>query len=111
MTPPTPHEMTLPPIPESFYWTIEPWGPALRCEPLTAIAAHLFTTRHTPLSVGSDWWPIGDSLGVRRIVTLTQIHGRNVIVVRKGVSTPRGKPEADVLVSNDPEVAVAVRSA
>ena len=58
LTPPTPSEMTLPPIPDSFRWTIEPWGPALRCEPLSAIAAHLFTTRHTPLSVGSDWWPM-----------------------------------------------------
>src|SRR6185295_11012824 len=98
MTPPTLDPTTLPPIPDTFRWTVEPWGPALRCEALTACASHLFTTRHTPLSVGSDWWPVADSLGVRRVVTLTQIHGKHVIVVRKGVSTPRGKPEADVLV-------------
>ena len=103
--------MTLPPIPESFRWTTESWGPALRCERLTAIAPHLFTTRRLLLSVVTDWWRVADALGVRRILTLTQIHGRNVVVVRRGVSTPRGKPEADIFVSNDPEVAIAVRAA
>jgi hypothetical protein len=103
--------MTLPPIPDSFRWINEPWGAALQCEPLAAVARHLFTTRKPPLSAASDWWPVGDALGVRRIVTLTQMHGRGVVVVRRGISTPRGRPEADVLVSNDPEVAVAVRAA
>jgi YfiH family protein len=103
--------MTLPPIPDSFRWTNESWGPALRCVPLGAVAPHLFTTRQLELSAGNDWWPLADALGVRRIVTLTQIHGRSVVVVRHGVSTPRGRPEADVIVSNDPEVAIAVRAA
>lgn len=103
--------MTLPPIPDSFRWTTENWGPALRCLPLGAIAPHLFTTRRLQLSVVTYWWGVADALGVRRILTLTQIHGRNVVVVRRGVSTPRGKPEADILVSNDPDVAIAVRAA
>ena len=100
-----------PPIPDSFRWTTEHWGPALRCVPLEAIAPHLFTTRRLRLAVVSDWWRLADALGVRRILTLTQIHGRNIVVVRHGVSTPRGKPEADILVSNDPDVAIAVRAA
>ena len=103
--------MTLPPIPDSFRWTNESWGPALRCVPLGALAPHLFTTRRLELSALTDWWRLADTLGVRRILTLTQIHGRNVVVVRRGESTPRGKPEADVLISNDPEVAIAVRAA
>lgn len=103
--------MTLPPIPDSFRWTTEAWGPALRCEPMTAIAPHLFTTRRLQLSVVTDWWRVADALGVRRLLTLTQIHGRNVVVVRRGISTPRGKPEADILISNDPDVAIAVRAA
>ncbi len=103
--------MTLPPIPDAFRWTDESWGPALRCVPLGAIASHLFTTRRLQLSVVTDWWRVADALGVRRILTLTQIHGRGVVVVRRGVSTPRGKPEADILVSDDPEVAIAVRAA
>ena len=103
--------MTLPPLPDSFHWTNETWGPALRCVPLGALAPHLFTTRGLELSAVTDWWRLADTLGVRRILTLTQIHGRNVVVVRRGESTPRGKPEADILVSNDPEVAIAVRAA
>ena len=63
------------------------------------------------MSAVTDWWRLADALGVRRILTLTQIHGRNAVVVRRGESTPRGKPEADILVSNDPEVAIAVRAA
>ena len=103
--------MTLPQIPASFRWTTERWGPALRCMPLEAIAPHLFTTRRLRLSIVSDWWRLADTLGVRRILTLTQIHGRNVVAVRRGESNPRGKPEADILVSNDPDVAIAVRAA
>src|SRR6187455_1520490 len=86
--------MTLLPIPDSFSWTNEPWGAALRCDPLAAVASHLFTTRKPPLSTASEWWPVADTLGVRRVVTLTQIHGCGVVVVRRGVSTPRGRPEA-----------------
>jgi polyphenol oxidase len=103
--------MTLPAIPASFVWTTERWGAALRCEPLAVLAPHLFTTRHLQLSSITDWWRVADALRVRRIMTLTQVHGRGVVVVRKGVSTPRGRPEADIVVSNDPEVAVAVRAA
>ena len=83
----------------------------MRCVPLGALAPHLFTTRCLELSAVTDWWRLADALGVRRILTLTQIHGRNAVVVRRGESTPRGKPEADILVSNDPEVAIAVRAA
>ena len=38
--------MTLPAVPDTFYWTDEPWGPALRCRPLSAVAPHAFTSRH-----------------------------------------------------------------
>lgn len=103
--------MTLPPIPDAFHWTHERWGPALRCVPLDGVAPHMFTTRSLQLSEITDWWRVADALGVRRILTLTQIHGRDVVVVRRGVSTPRGRPEADVVMSNDPEVAIGVRAA
>jgi polyphenol oxidase len=103
--------MTLPAIPDSFTWTTESWGPALRCVPLAAVAPHLFTTRFLKLSAVTDWWRVADAVGVRRTVTLTQVHGRDAVVVKRGVSTPRGKPEADIVVSNDPEVAIGVRAA
>jgi polyphenol oxidase len=42
---------------------------------------------------------------------LTQRHGSGVAVVRKGGALPDGRPEADVCISNAPDVAVVVRAA
>ena len=103
--------MTRPPLPESFYWSIEHWGAALRCRPLEAVAPHLFTTRQLELSAQSDWRAAADAVGARHIVTLTQVHGATVVAVRRGETLPSGRPEGDILVSDDPEVALAVRVA
>jgi polyphenol oxidase len=117
--------MTLPALPDTFSWTHEPWGRALRCTPLQAIAPHLFTTRELPLSCEDDWRQLAASLGAEHVQLLTQVHGRRVFVVndRRPDELPHaqpaaaaqpstaGKPEADVLVSNDPRTAVAVRAA
>lgn len=107
--------MTLPPVSEPFYWTDQSWGSALRCRALDPLAPHLFTTRQLELSSAGDWDRVGQALGVTHVATLTQVHGREVVVVRRGVPRPfdfaqRG-PEADALVSDDPEVAIAVRAA
>lgn len=102
--------MTLPLIPDAFRWTAERWGPALRCVPLEAAAPSLFTTRALGLSP-DDFKTVAASLGAQQIVTLTQVHGATVIVIRRGSPVPDGRPEADVLVSNDPDVAVVVRAA
>ena len=169
--------MSLPDLPPDFRWTQEPFGPALRCIPLEAIAPHLFTTRQLALSSEEDWGRVAAAVGAERVQTLTQVHGREVVVV----SSPEGlrhtdgglrrteglrhtdeglrhtdgglrrtdeglrrtdegrhrtdegrhrtderlhngndvaqrfsaasRPEADVLVSNDPRVAIAVRAA
>lgn len=100
--------MSLPALPETFTWTRQPWGPALSCEPLQAVAPHLFTTRQPGLTSQQDWDRLASAVGARAIQTLTQVHGREVFVVR----SPAGpRPDADVLVSNDPRIAVAVRAA
>jgi YfiH family protein len=103
----------LPPVPETFEWTQEPWGPALRCIPLGQAAPHLFTTRYLELSSKDDWHAVEASMGVRpgHLVTLAQVHGRDVVVVRKGSAPPEGRPPADVLISDDPDVALVVRAA
>jgi hypothetical protein len=103
--------MTLPAIPDSFFWTDERWGPALRCRALDAIAPHLFTTRKLQLSSEDDWRLVAQALGARHVVTLTQVHGANVVTIRRGSDIPLGRPEADVLISNDPDAALAVRAA
>jgi len=107
--------MTRPAVPATFYWTEESWGLALRCRPLEAVAPHLFTTRQLALSAPGDWAQLATALGADRVATLTQVHGREVVVVRGGSGIgDRGsgdRPEADVLVSDDPCVALSVRAA
>ena len=103
--------MTLPPIPDTFRWTDEEWGPALRCRPLEAVAPHLFTTRQLELSSGHDVRRMGIAVGASAVEMAKQVHGRDVAVVRRGVQRPNAAPEADALVSDDSAVAIAVRAA
>ena len=101
----------LPPVAESFRWTQQTWGAALRCVPLEAAAPHLFTTRQLELTSADDVHRLAAALNASEVVMSTQVHGAGVTVVRKGEPRTSGRPEADVLVSNDPGVAVAVRAA
>jgi len=106
--------MTLPTVPESFYWTSSSCGPVLACRSLEGVATHVFTTRELQLSGADAWRRAGDLLGVSEVVTLNQVHGREVMVVRRGSrqKTERVVPkEADVLITDDPDIAIAVRTA
>jgi YfiH family protein len=103
--------MPLPPVPDSFYWADAPWGAALRCRPLDELAAHLFTTRQLRLADASDYAQLAQAVGAERVVTLTQVHGAAAHVIHRGSSPPGEPPEADILVSDVPGVAVAVRAA
>lgn len=98
----------LPAVPDTFQWVRESWGAALRCVPLQAIAPHLFTTRQLALSSHDDWMLLAHAVGAAAVQTLIQVHGQRVAVVR-GVTGNR--PEADVMVSDDPDIAIAVRAA
>jgi YfiH family protein len=120
--------MTLPAVPETFDWTQHSWGAALRCLPLAELAPHLFTTRQLELST-LGLARLAEALDVREVITLKQVHGNRVHVVRgrggegarehggEGARGRGGKEageqggEGDVLVSDDPGVALAVRSA
>jgi purine-nucleoside/S-methyl-5'-thioadenosine phosphorylase / adenosine deaminase len=111
--------MKLPAVPDTFYWTYESWGPALRCRPLDGIAHHLFTTRQLRLSSPDDWHRLARAIGVAdaNLIALKQVHGRGVVVVRRGGRSSQGRHhdearhEADVIVSDNPEAALAVRAA
>jgi YfiH family protein len=102
--------MPLPAVPDSFYWADAPWGAALRCRPLDELATHVFTTRQLTLN-HSDYEQLAHVVGVEHVMTLTQVHGASAVVIRRGSSPPTAPPEADILVSNDPAVAIAVRAA
>ncbi|HEY5619505.1 MAG TPA: polyphenol oxidase family protein [Vicinamibacterales bacterium] len=103
--------MTLPAIPESFEWTESSCGLALRCRPLERVAPHLFTTRAASLSSQDDWRRVARALGVEHVVSPIQVHGREVAAIKRGSRPMVERPTCDVLVSNDPDTAVAVRAA
>ncbi|MEQ1898249.1 MAG: peptidoglycan editing factor PgeF [Vicinamibacterales bacterium] len=120
--------MPLPSLPPAFHWTTEPWGTALVCGPLAEVAQHLFTTRVLTLRVGPDaghahnegWEALAQSMGVaeRRLLRLRQVHGRDVVTVRRGGEHPPvddspegGAPQADAFISDDAGYALAVRGA
>src|SRR5205809_142871 len=96
----------------AFEWTQEPWGCALRCRSLPA--RHLFTSRDLVLREDEhEWDAVAASLGVarERLLLIRQVHGADVAVARRGAGGAWTRPQADILVSDDPDVAIAVRVA
>ncbi len=53
------------------------------------------------------------SLGVSRdrMLLIKQVHGTNVAVARRGRGSAWPKPQADIIISDDPDVAIGVRVA
>ena len=111
--------MTLPQVPDSFYWTHEAWGAALKCRPLEGAARHLFTTRQLELPSPGCWDRLAPAVGVApdRFVTLNQVHGCRLVQVRRGIDAASlaalqtSRPDADGLLSDDPSIALVVRAA
>jgi YfiH family protein len=112
-----------------FRWTELPPGPALVCDALGNVA-HLFTTR--PWTLGSSlngndvagWSEVASAVGVGAadLVRVRQVHGASVVVVRgrgeqgaaAGVAgTDPGVvvAEADILLAQNPGVAIAIQTA
>jgi YfiH family protein len=84
----------------------------LRCRPLEALAPHVFSTRQLQLSSDADIAALASAVGATRVVQATQVHGRAHATVRAGSrSETETRPEADIIVSNAPDAAVAVRAA
>jgi YfiH family protein len=97
-----------------FEWTQAEWGPVLRCRPLAEIADHFFTAANLELRDSRDEWnAVGRQIhvGFDRVLLLRQVHGADVAVVKRGGDSPGPRPEADVAVTNDPTMAIAVRVA
>ena len=103
--------MSLPPLPESFAWNETAAGVVLTCRPLDRIAPHAFTTRALSLSSSEDWRRVAGLVGAANCVVVNQIHGREVVVVRRGTTASAEMPSADVLVSDYPDVAIGVKAA
>ena len=60
-----------------------------------------------------EWAAVATSMGVApdRLLLVKQVHGIRVAVARRGASAPWARPEADIIVTDDPSVAIGVRVA
>lgn len=106
---------------DGFLWKGERWGRSLRSATLAAAADHLFTTCQLRLrgaGEAEDWALVAGALGVEvsRLVRLKQVHGREAVILRRDGERPRGdepgsRPHADILVTDDPSLAIAVQVA
>lgn len=116
-----------PALANGFYWAHEPWGRTLRSTALAALADHFFTSlplrlRGDRTAEKRDWDSVAASIGVApsRLLRLKQVHGHRVIVARAAEplpsltdasSAPSFVAEADILLSDDPSVALAIQVA
>src|SRR2546430_17145510 len=102
-----------PPQPtDAFAWVQAPGGPALVCRPLERFASHLFTTRRWRLGsqVAADaasWQQVAAAVGVDagRLARLHQVHGASAVVAQPGCL-----PDADIVVSDERDIALAVQT-
>ena len=95
--------MKLPQPDAAFRWTVEPWGAALRCVPLEAIAQHAFTSKQLKLPDPSGWSAAAASVGAAadRVRRVKQVHGNMVRVVdRDEAADAEARPDGDAVVSN-----------
>jgi YfiH family protein len=81
---------------------------------LAALAPHLFSTRQLQLSGPADEPLLARAVGAEQLASLTQVHGNAVVAIIRGHGAGArddARPEGDVLISDDPDVAIAVRAA
>ena len=85
----------------------------LHCPRLLAHAPHFFTTRDLTLRDDAEWTTVAGAIGVdrSRLRMIRQVHGIGVAVVRAGDRSAWSSPEADVVISDDPDTAIVVRVA
>ena len=89
------------------------------CEPLEAFADHFFTTREWMLGERTadsvhGWTEVATAahVGVEHIGRLQQVHGADAVTYKKGRDWPGGRmPKADIVMTDDPSVALAVQTA
>jgi len=112
----------------AFEWIRTPGGRAIVCRPLEPFAAHLFTTRDWDIgSAASEsasaagWAAVAGALDVpaNRLLRVHQVHGAGVVVRRAHPAAESGStrsetaglPDADIIVTDDPSVALAIQTA
>ena len=110
-----------------FAWASHSWGAALHSSLLDEVACHMFTTRDLPLRgprAEEGWRHLAVALGVlpSRLARLKQVHGITAHVLQRPVPVESAgtqptedaddsRPRADIVMTDDPSVAVAVQVA
>src|SRR5438034_10282899 len=96
-----------------FAWVQAPEGPALVCRSLEPVAPHLFTTRpwllgSAPADSEAAWQEVAAAVGVDngRLARVHQVHGSRAVA-----AVPGDRPDADIIVSGDAGLAVAIQTA
>lgn len=105
--------MSLPRPSAAFHWTSEPWGAALRCRALDAVAQHAFTSKQLALPDVESWRAALASVGATpdRLMRVKQVHGNTVRVLRRGELPDAAaglRPDGDAIASNHPGLVLAV---
>ena len=89
------------------------------CEALAPFAHHFFTTRAWKLgertaAAANGWLDVAQAahVGVEHFGRLQQVHGRDAVTYKRGERVPCGVlPTADIAITDDPAIAVAVQTA
>jgi len=112
--------VTLPKPNGGFHWAQLVAGPALVCETLKPIAPHFFTTRAWQLGeratadAADGWKEIAAAarVDVAHLGRLHQVHGADVVAYKRGgPAPPATPPQADIVLTDDPSLAIAVQTA
>ena len=103
-----------------FEWRAYDAGPTLVCRALEPHAIHLFTTRSWRLGAAAGnrdagWLQVAHAMGLdaAHLVRVHQVHGASVVVRRRGERPATGEPlpDADIALSDDPSIALAIQTA
>lgn len=109
------NSMILPTPGRGFAWRPTRFGPALVCLPLEDVAPHVFTTRLWELGDEPEhpdiWAKAAEAIGLpaNDLVKMKQVHGQ--AVTRAARATALERREADIALSDDANLGVAVQAA
>jgi polyphenol oxidase len=107
----------MPPQPtDAFVWVQGAGGPALVCRPLEPYARHLFTSRQWMLGAAANgkspaaWLEVARAVDVDvgQLARIHQVHGAHGVVAQSNASE---RPDADIVMSNDRQIALAIQTA
>ena len=76
--------------------------------------AHFFTSSDVVLRESDrEWDAVAASLGVTRdrLLLVKQVHGVDVAIARRGSESHWSRPQGDIVITDDPSVAIGVRVA